>query len=767
MNRTGATIGAAIGMALVLLATHSAWAVKSETWTHEQPKQFLEAKLDNVVVGSDGEVMLGQEFRTLREAKQQAEVINALARAADGMIYAATGPNGIIYRISGEEVSEFATLPKGGSAMSLLFAADGKLLVGTGGGSQARIYALDGAGNARLFYEPKGARYVWAMVRGPQGQVYAATGIEGQLYVIEADGKGGKVLAHVKPKNLLCLAYGPDDRLYAGTDEDGLVYRINPVNPAAGSLYVMYDAKEAEISDLVIDLQGNIYVSTAAADQARPGRSVADKPGGKPDRPSKGAQDKPAETKPSRDNGKGDEKPSNGKKDEEKAAEDFKAQLRKLGATQAVGRVAGQAPQGGNAIYHIDPDGFVTEVFREPVMVLALAEAEGTIYAATGNEGRLYAITPGQDHTTMIARLKAEQATALLRLPDGQLMVGTANPPTLVRVSRGRAPKGTLISKPLDAGQIVKWGRVAWEAAIPTGTRLTVATRSGNVEDDESDAWEAWSQELDATAPQQIASAGARFLQYRLTFETTVPEATASLRRITMARIEENRPPQITALEVVSAREEAKNPAGSPKVKALVGAGGLGEKGPPSPDFYQVVKWKAEDPNKDDLLYNVFHRPTGTTRWVRLAKEIKETLGIWDTRTVPDGKYEVRVVADDSPSNPPSTRLEDARISDPITVDNTPPEATIDRLERSGEHGVLIHATLTDALSFISEASYCVDSDEKWVPLSADDDLFDSPHEPVTFTIDDLEPGEHWIALRVIDQQGNCRYVSRNATVGN
>ena len=48
-----------------------------------QRKQAL-GKLDNVVVSSDGEVMLGQEFRTLREAKPQAEVINALARAADG-----------------------------------------------------------------------------------------------------------------------------------------------------------------------------------------------------------------------------------------------------------------------------------------------------------------------------------------------------------------------------------------------------------------------------------------------------------------------------------------------------------------------------------------------------------------------------------------------------------------------------------------------------------------------------------------------------------
>jgi len=759
MNREHVIVGSAICIAL---AVAPAWAVKTKSWTHEQPAHFLAGKLENVVVSSQGEVMLGREIKVLHEAEDEAEVINALAQAGDGLIYAATGPNGIIYKIDGEKVSRFATLPDGGSALSLLFDKNGKLLVGTGGGDQAKIYTIDGRGRARVFHEPQDARYVWAMARGPRNQIYAATGIEGQLHVIDADGKTSKVLADIKPKNILCLAYGPDNMLYAGTDEDGLIYRINPTT---GGLYVMYDAKEPEISAIVVDHQGNVFASTAWDSQARPGRAVADKPGGKPDRADEERHEGTAETRPSGKSGKSND--DNGNKKKEKAEEELKTRALKIASTQR-GRIAGVTAGAGNAIYRIDADGFVTEVFREPVMILAMAEDEGILYAATGNEGRLYTIAIDDDRTTMIAKLEPNQATALLHLPSGRLVVGTANAPTLVRVSEGYASKGTLVSKPLDARQIVKWGRLVWDANVPNGTKLTVATRSGNVEDEEADTWDTWSAEMNATVAQQVASPGARFLQYRLTFESSDPSATAILRKLTAAWIEENRPPQIIALRALSAQDEAKQPSGgSPKVKALVGSSGFGQKSKPGPESHWVVKWKAADPNNDRLRYEVFFRASGTRRWVQMAKKLKELLCIWDTRTVPDGTYETRVVADDSLDNPSGTELKDARISDTIIVDNTAPDVTIDQFERRGKDALAIQVTITDALSPIAGASYSVDSSEEWVPVAAADDVFDSLSESLIFTIDDLESGEHWITLRVSDQQGNTRYVSRSASIEN
>lgn len=768
-----ATTTAMLGVGLWAAA---ALAVKPATWTHEQPKDFTAGKLENVVVNSLGEVTLGRQNQTLFDAGDDAGVINALVRAGDGKIYAATGPRGAVYQLDGDKATKFASLGEDETALSLLFTQDGRLLVGTGGGDQARIYRLDGNGKPEIFYEPKGARYVWAMARGRSGEIYAATGIEGHLHRIEPDGQSGKVLADLKPKNLLCLAFGPDGLLYAGTDGDGLVYRINT---ETGKTFVMYDAKEAEISSIVVDDEGVIYASTAAADRARPGKATADKPGGKPEK-SGTTQPKAAGTRPSQtapedesENESDDEQSSAsapaGKGEPRKAMSMAESFSRMMAAAQGSGGASGPAGGSGegNAIYRIDTSGFVTEIFRESVMVLALAEADGTIYAATGNEGRIYSISPASDEQLCLAKLEPNQATAIMRQPSGDLLVGTANPARLIRVSQRYAEKGTLTSKPLDAGQIVKWGRMVWSATVPTGTRLTVATRSANIEDEESESWDDWSPPMDLTAPQQIASVGARFLQYRVSFETTVPDATPMLRRLDIARIEENRVPRIPSLEILSAREEAEKPGSSPKVKALAGGGGFGggEGAPKNPDYYWVIKWKAEDPNSDSMQYEVFYREIGANRWIRLEKDLKESLRIWDTRTVPDGRYEVKVIASDLPDNPPGTHLSGSRISDPMIVDNTPPDAKIDKPKVDGKSATL-HVSFKDALTPIVEAAYSVNSNEEWFDLPADDDIFDSPTEAATFTIKDLDPGEHRIAVRVRDKYGNTAYATQSVTIG-
>jgi outer membrane protein assembly factor BamB len=196
MNRAWTSTTAAL--ILCSWAT-SARAVKPEEWKHDQPKDFLSAKLENVVVSSLGEVTLGHETRSLEKLGDDVEVVNALARAGDGKVYAATGPTGQIYQVDGDTVKAFAKVPEGDNVLSLVFAADGFLLAGTGGGEQAHIYRIDKSGKASVFYDPPDAKYVWAMVRGPAGEIYAATGIEGKIYRIDAAGKSGTVLADVKP----------------------------------------------------------------------------------------------------------------------------------------------------------------------------------------------------------------------------------------------------------------------------------------------------------------------------------------------------------------------------------------------------------------------------------------------------------------------------------------------------------------------------------------------------------------------------------------
>ena len=207
-----------------------------------------------------------------------------------------------------------------------------------------------------------------------------------------------------------------------------------------------------------------------------------------------------------------------------------------------------------------------------------------------------------------------------------------------------------------------------------------------------------------------------------------------------------------------SAREEAERPGSSPKVKALVGGGYGGENAPQS-DYYWVIKWKA-DANNDGLQYEVFYRELAGRG---SAWKISGNLNL-GTRTVPDGRYEVKVVASDA-GQPAGHGPVRPRISDPLIVDNTPPEARISRSEVSGR-SVTLHVTFNDALTSITGAEFSVDSDEKWFDLAADDDIFDSPAEAATFTVKELETGEHRIAVRVHDEHGNTRYVTQSVTIG-
>jgi len=202
-----------------------------------------------------------------------------MARAGDGRIYFGSGPKGVIYRLDSGKVTEFCTLPDGGNVLSLLFTK-------TAGCSPAR------AADPRRRSTSSTATVRPAFSTNRHMQHISGHGPRNGRRDLRRNGQQGPVvqdrgrrvqepvLADLKPKNLICLAYAPDGFLYTGTDEDGLVCRINP---ADGTVFVMYDAKEPEISAIVFDGQGNLYASTADADGARPGRSIADKPGGKPD----------------------------------------------------------------------------------------------------------------------------------------------------------------------------------------------------------------------------------------------------------------------------------------------------------------------------------------------------------------------------------------------------------------------------------------------------------------------------------------------------
>ena len=90
----------------------------------------------------------------------------------------------------------------------------------------------------------------------------------------------------------------------------------------------------------------------------------------------------------------------------------------------------------------------------------------------------------------------------------------------------------------------------------------------------------------------------------------------------------------------------------------------------------QTFSWKAEDPNGDTLVYEVPYRAVADDPLPPPAPRAHRAVLAWDTSTVPNGRYVVRIVARDAPSNPEALALTGEKDSPPFDVDNTPPTVT-------------------------------------------------------------------------------------------
>jgi len=198
--------------AVVLASAAAARAVKTELWVENQPEQLEQGEFDGTVSSSLGRVRLNRSKRQVLADRADVDYVHVLVEGTEGTVFAGTGPSGIVLRLKDQTVTDLFKAPDGGHVWSLLV-ADGQLLAGVDG-SEAVIYAIDlGDGTSRVFAKLDQAHYVWAMVRASDGTIYAATGPEGKLFALDAEGKA-TLIYDCQDNNLLCLAIDSAGMLY-------------------------------------------------------------------------------------------------------------------------------------------------------------------------------------------------------------------------------------------------------------------------------------------------------------------------------------------------------------------------------------------------------------------------------------------------------------------------------------------------------------------------------------------------------------------------
>ncbi|HEY6547806.1 MAG TPA: PQQ-binding-like beta-propeller repeat protein, partial [Vicinamibacteria bacterium] len=100
------------------------------------------------------------------------------------------------------------------------------------------------------------APFVWCLATDAKGVLYAGTGNEGKVYRI-ADGKAS-LFFDAPELEVHALAVGKDDKLYVGTSPDGKVYALD----ATARSTPFFDPADKYIWALAFDGSGNLLVAT-------------------------------------------------------------------------------------------------------------------------------------------------------------------------------------------------------------------------------------------------------------------------------------------------------------------------------------------------------------------------------------------------------------------------------------------------------------------------------------------------------------------------
>lgn len=584
---------------------------------------------------------------------------------------------------------------------------------------------------------------------------FIGTGTSGVVYRL--DRRGLEKLADTKELLVSSLAFGRDGALYAGTLPNGRIYRIEPrsgrtklfstpegakhvwalhYDKARGELIAatgphgrlftidgigraeeLFKAEASHLMAVVGDDRGNLFVGTSDAALvvriARNGDAsvVHDFPGNEvtaidllDGRLAVVANEFP--TAP---------------------GTQFKA-----GAKPP--KPSTRPRPGSGQLWRVDEDGRAEMLLARKDTHFTSVQwgRDGVIHAGDGNEGRIFRVEPDASYSIW-ADVEERQVLAL-DLRSSRPTFTTGDAAAVYRVESGPSKDAVWTSPALDATFHAAWGQLAWRG----NGRFVFQTRSGNTKEP-GNTWSDWSRRL--KAPDRIDSPPARFIQVRAQFPR---DSAAELRAIELFYLPRNQRARVSNVQGTRPPPQR----------------GEAKRQPLPATTLLNLSWKVENPDGDPLRYRVAYRQEGQPVWRDAFgedTELKEPKYTWDTSSIPDGFYVVRVEASDEEANPDDRTLRAVAVSEPIRVDNHPP-----RIETLVVRRGTVKGRVVDSLGPVARIQMAVDAGP-WRDLFPDDGLLDTADERFESALGPVPPGPHIIAVRAFDAAGN--QANRETTV--
>ena len=723
---------AGVAVAVALGVSSDARAEAARFYNLEGFGHFLDGNPESTAITEDGAASLPPP---VRERYADAGAVFSAATADGEDVIVARVDDGQVLRV--DRAGKSKLLWKADESMvSALLSTGEALFAGTG--APAKIYRIDKkSGKAEVYYAAD-AGYIWALCEGPKGSLLAVTGEPGT--VVRIDKKdSGKVLFAPEQEHLRSVAYSVALGIFVGGGERGIVYR------AADSVQfrALYDTGNTEVTGLLLR---DGYVFAAGVSGAQELAVEPSKPEGK--RGGGGGEGGGSGGSGARGEGGG----SGGKS----SSSAVRSQLVRVGMDGAVETLAGSSDE---AIFAL--------AFDDKGQVLVAT-------GATGREdprGRIYSVEPERRLISMLYQSPSRRITHLVDVGRGSLAAVSAVGGRITQLAAGYATSGEFITLPFDTGINSRFGVVQLFGSWPKGTAVDGAVRSGQTAEPDA-TWSEWSRAVHAPGNVSSGAPNGRYMQVRLTLKGD-GKSTPSVHRVRLSYLRQNLPPfvrDITALGKGLALYVI--PQDPPRSKTIslsdkpaaedTHHGGDEEERPNGPARARQVeesgavtlRWVAEDPNGDELRYDLKYRPSGGKDWRVLKQKMVEPFYTLKSQQLPDGQYQFRVEVTDAPSNADGEERTDSRDSRDVLIDNTPPHLDPLKVEVGRDRRIVARALAADQVGPLVAASYSLDASEL-KPVLPDDGVLDGPGESFTLRLGPLPSGEHTLTLRVRDEAEN------------
>ena len=734
---------------IVSATVTTAFADGTHTWEQSKFDELTKGTATGVAIRSAGGLELAPSFKLLYATPST--YIWAVGADDAGNVYAATGAPARVYRITPDGKSSIIFEPQELQVQTLEVAPGGVIYAATA--PDGKVYkiehkpaekpvakadsktsekdstteaskpTLDPSWSSSVYFAP-GTKYIWDVLLDKAGNLFVATGDHGEIFKVTAKGEHS-LFFKSDETHIRVLALDAQGNVIAGTDGSGLVYRISP----AGEAFVLYSAPKKEITALAVDREGNIYAA-GVGEKRSGGTPTTGTPailtigGNQPAAPS---PQSPGLT------------------------------LTPAPATVQPGPFPfpGGGASGGSDVYRIAPDGSPSKMWtsREDIVYALAFDSHDHLLAGTGNRGHVFAIE-GQDEFSDLLKAAASQVTGFAKAPGGGLYAASSNLGKIFVLGPGPESEGTYVSDVFDAKVFSRWGRAEFRGA----GSVELLVRSGNVDNPDRN-WSAW-KKIDLAKDGEMAVPAARYAQWKAVLHASAQKPIVN--SVTLNYLPKNVAPEIEDVSVqmgVRYQPLSKSTGLSMGTDMSGSSGGHFESPVPSTHDRDAigVKWNAHDENDDQLVYSVYYRGDGETRWLLLKDNLTDKAFSFDASLLPDGGYTVKVVASDAPSHSPGEALTASKESRRFEVDTTAPriENLTATLEAAQIH---VRFRAEDGFSTIKRAEYSVDAGE-WKYVEPVGQLSDSKSEDYDFKAA-LEAGkdtssEHVVVVRVYDKYDN------------